>query len=300
MKLAFKKSTYLFSLFLASALTLSCDNSDSSNAGKFYENEISIPFMVHAGATHLQCGIEMTQLGTSNATGFVQDFRLFIHDVALIDKNGTVYPITLADNKWQTQNVALISFADKSDCPNVAGDNLDSNMEIVGSYDAPNDAVIEGLAFRVGVPFELNHADPTEAESPLNIPSMAWNWQAGYKHMRVEASINSQAFVFHLGSVGCDGDPLTGGTTECEHNNRPEIILKHFDIDLSAVEIDFQSLLENIDVNSGGSCHSSESQAAICQGIFDSLGLDFYDGDLNTLKQANEGQSVFHSAFKHD
>ncbi len=116
MKLAFKKSTYLFSLFLASALTLSCDNSDSSNAGKFYENEISIPFMVHAGATHLNCGIEMMQLGTTNATGYVEDFRLFIHDVALIDKNGTVYPITLADNKWQ--RLILLLFVRLPKCIN--------------------------------------------------------------------------------------------------------------------------------------------------------------------------------------
>ena len=301
MKSFFKKPVYILFLSLISVLTFSClDSGSSKKSNDILEQDISIPFMIHAGSTHLLCGVEMTQLGSTNESGFVKDFRLFVHDVKLIDENGDIYPLELSKNNWQTQNVALLSFADKENCPDIAGETLETNLQVAGKFSAPKNALIKKLSFKVGVPFALNHEDPTKAESPLNIPSMAWNWQGGYKHMRVEAIINEQAFLFHLGSIGCDGDPLSGGTTACAHNNRPKILVDHYDIDLSAVEIDFRSLVENINVSAGGSCHSAAGQAAICKGIFDSLGLDFYDGSFNTLEQENEGQSVFKSAFKHD
>jgi len=50
-----------------------------------------------------------------------------------------------------------------------------------------------GISFEVGVPFELNHADPTLAAPPMNLTSMFWNWRAGYRFMRVDLVTASPA-----------------------------------------------------------------------------------------------------------
>lgn len=52
-----------------------------------------------------------------------------------------------------------------------------------------------GLAFDMGVPFALNHADVTAAPSPLNIQALWWNWQGGYKFMRVDMRTGAPRFV---------------------------------------------------------------------------------------------------------
>src|SRR5690606_23160382 len=128
---------------------------------------ISIPFMVHAGSTHAYCGVELSNLGTGANTGYMERVRIFVHDVTLIDEDGTNYPVSLENNDWQTENVTLLSFADKENCVENTEDTIETNMEVLGKIEAPKNAVITGLSFKVGVPFELNHQNPTTLEEPL-------------------------------------------------------------------------------------------------------------------------------------
>lgn len=71
-------------------------------------------------------------------------------------------------------------------------------------YDGENTAIdflsdhfelqtIEGLRISIGLPPEINHANPLEAEPPLNIPSMHWNWNPdlGYIFARIEGMYDS-------------------------------------------------------------------------------------------------------------
>src|SRR5690606_24874243 len=154
-------------------------------------------------------------------------------------EDGSTYPITLEKNDWQTENVALLSFANKENCVENSGETLETNMEVVGKIEVSKNATLKGLSFKVGVPEALNHKDQTEAESPLNIIGTFWGWNTGYKFMSVEATVNTDKnFIFHLGSK-CNNSVsvATGDEPDCYFSNRPEIMLHHFDTDVSAVQI---------------------------------------------------------------
>ncbi|PJN92728.1 metallo-mystery pair system four-Cys motif protein, partial [Amaricoccus sp. HAR-UPW-R2A-40] len=45
-----------------------------------------------------------------------------------------------------------------------------------------------GLAFEIGVPFDLNHGDPTLAPAPLDLTAMFWTWRGGYKFLKFEVA----------------------------------------------------------------------------------------------------------------
>lgn len=281
---------YTLSIFLLASLGLTSCNGGSSSDAK----QVEISFLPYVGADPWTCGNALSNLGTTNETGEITDFRLYIHEVTLISDADDEYPVNLKNNDWQTAGVTLLDFANKAGCD---GETKATNMKAIGSYKAPADTLITGIKFSVGVPFDLNHANRLEAESPLNIASMNWNWQGGYKFVRIEATIaDTKAYLFHLGSVGCDGDPGTGGTTGCTYENVPQIELSGFDIDESAVKIDFQALIQDTDLSGSGpfNCHAMAAEADICEGAFDNLGLDFYDGS-GVIPQATTGQTVFTS-----
>src|SRR5690606_26475677 len=122
----------------------------------------------------LKCGVPMDSLGTTNETGSIEDFRLYVHDIKLIGENGDSFPLTLDNNDWQTANVTLLSFKDKENCATNAGEILPTNNLAKGTHKAPANTVITGIRFGVGVPFALNHQNPSSADSPLNISSMHW------------------------------------------------------------------------------------------------------------------------------
>ena len=62
-----------------------------------------------------------------------------------------------------------------------------------------------GVRFEVGLPFDKNHAEVTLQPSPLNLSRMFWNWNAGYKFMRLDIRSTGQprGWLVHLGSTGC-------------------------------------------------------------------------------------------------
>jgi uncharacterized repeat protein (TIGR04052 family) len=278
------------------ALLAACssDSNDDDNTD-YIEQDISISFMGHTGADHVMCGMTASNMGTGAASGMVTDFRVFVHDVTLIDEDGEEFIITQTDNDFQTARLTLLDFRDRSDCTQMSGEtNPAYNSEVIGTFQAPEGTLISAIKFGVGVPFELNHANPLTADAPLNSSGMQWNWQGGYKHMRIEGKFDSQPYVFHLGSTGCDGEPQSGGTTACSNNNRPTITLTEFNPDMQAVVIDVQALTEDteLDADGGAKCHS-QMDNAVCSEQFNALGLS-HNGTTSN------GQTVFSLAMKHN
>ncbi|MEM8614095.1 MAG: MbnP family copper-binding protein, partial [Cyanobacteria bacterium P01_H01_bin.105] len=165
------------------------------------------------------CG-QAYELGAPATAMAPLDFRFYVSEVALLDADGNEVPLILQqDGKWQHQNVALIDFEDKSGA--CANGTVDTRAQVVGTVPAGD---YSGVKFTLGVPFGLNHVDSTLAPSPLNLTSLWWNWNFGYKFARIDltpatemagasaaqtkqhAAEEFSGFAFHLGSVGCQMD----------------------------------------------------------------------------------------------
>jgi uncharacterized repeat protein (TIGR04052 family) len=166
------------SILLAIAIALGC----SAVKAQSDRQEVSIDFEAWVGDRKFACGESYENVGTSESTITPTDFRFYVSDVALIDEEGNAVPLELEqDGKWQYQNTALLDFEDGSGvCDN---GTTETRSVVTGTVPEGN---YESLQFTMGVPQQLNHEDAAIAPSPLNLSSMWWNWQGGYKFLRVE------------------------------------------------------------------------------------------------------------------
>ncbi|MEM8720705.1 MAG: MbnP family copper-binding protein [Cyanobacteria bacterium P01_G01_bin.39] len=162
---------------IAAAVLLSC-----SAAPVLSQEEIAINFEAFVGESEFACGESYEEIGTGSSTITPTDFRFYVSDVALIDEDGNAVPLELEqDGKWQHQNVALLDFEDGTDsCDN---GTPETRTQVVGTIPEGD---YESLSFTLGVPSQLNHNDAAIAPSPLNLTSMWWNWQGGYKFLRLD------------------------------------------------------------------------------------------------------------------
>lgn len=238
---------------------------------------ITLQFAARAGDQDFSCASTLGGLGTSAGTWTPLDLRLYAHDFTLIGEDGDEAPLALTqDGMWQQGTLALLDFEDGGGtCDN---GTPETNAVVTGT--AP-DGAWTGLRFQVGVPFELNHQDASVADPPLNLSSMFWSWNGGYKFIRLDgetAGIPDGA-VFHLGSTGCSADD-EGVITDCTAPNVASITLEGFDPASSTVVLDLAGLFAavNLDADEGGSelCMSSPADPE-CGALFAALGLDFGD-----------------------
>lgn len=234
------------------------------------------------GAT-LHCGQAYDGVGLSGATLKLQDFRIFISAVRLIDDKGREVPIKLIpDGVWQDDKVALLDFEDATgNCNGNPATNTSVRITAPKGHYA-------GLVFQIGVPFELNHQDPTLAPAPLNVAATAWPWRIGYKFTTIDLATSpapgktatASGFSIHLGSTGCGDGPIsTPPTVACANPNRPEYRLTNFDLATNTVVLDLGDLLAQTDIttnapNSAPGCMSFEDDDD-CIAIFDRFGLPF-------------------------
>ena len=174
MYLSFNKS-----ILLAIAIIL---GTSSQVRAQSDTKEVAINFEGWVGDEEFVCGESYENIGVSESTITPSDFRFYVSDIALIDEDGNAVPLELEqDGKWQYQNTALLDFEDGTNsCDN---GTTDVNTTVVGSVPEGD---YQGLQFTMGVPEDLNHEDAAIAPSPLNLTSMWWNWQGGYKFLRVE------------------------------------------------------------------------------------------------------------------
>jgi uncharacterized repeat protein (TIGR04052 family) len=185
------------------------------------------------------------------------------------------------DGLFQQNNLALLDFEDAtSDCSEIGTSLLNREVNFTA---APGDYL--GLSFTMGVPFELNHQDSSTASSPLNLGAMQWNWQVGYKFIRLDLVSDSGApFNYHIGSTGCASSaPTQAPQTECQRSNRMKVVLQGVDFsNIPVVELNLDALLSgtNVEVNSEGTapgCMSGPTDPE-CPAIFEKMGLDLQTG----------------------
>jgi uncharacterized repeat protein (TIGR04052 family) len=238
---------------------------------------VTIRFKAVVGAEGFECGRSYKGIGATNSTIRPKDFRLYLHNVRVLDETGNAVPVELTqDEKWQLDGLALIDFENgKGSCGN---GTPETNTVISGTVPAGH--TYSGLQFTVGVPFEKNHTDLTKMSSPLDLTALAWVWNAGRKFMRVEVATTGKprGWVLHLGSTGCTpNETKMTVPTSCLHPNRPEIVLTGFDPRRDQVAVDLAALLKDSDIDSkpdqtSGGCMSN-TQDPDCVPFFANLEL---------------------------
>lgn len=300
-----------------SALALGCDEDVPAQAlpadGGTGSPSV-LRFEARIGSELFSCSRAYQGLGKTKVAIEPLDFRLYVHDVRLVSEDGSEVPFVLTpDGKWQTRDVALLDFEDRTGtCVN---GNADLNGELRGV--APP-GKYKGVKLRLGVPFSLNHADVASAAPPLNVSSLFWSWNGGYKFARVDARVKGLAgmdggtggmgdggmggmdggmdhggeanvFNIHLGSTMCAGEPAQGSPiTSCGRPNRGEILLTGFDPLAKAIVIDLAALTADSDLsrNGGGApgCMSGDDDPE-CPSILERLGVDPSTGEANAARQ---------------
>lgn len=243
---------------------------------------VTLQFEGRVGQKVFSCADTQTALGTPPSDVKITDFRLYIHDIRLHAAGGGDVPVTLEqDGLWQYQDLALLDFEDKTgSCANGTGETNGAVHATApkGTYD--------GVSFKLGVPFALNHADAATAPSPLNLSGLFWSWNGGYKFLRVDSvpAAGGMPFNIHIGSTGCMGDFANGGIESCDRPNVAEITLTGFDPTTTKILVDYAALVATSDLatNAGNApgC-MSESADPECAAVFQGLGIDVADGSLH-------------------
>lgn len=299
------KHAILLSILALTAPNLGCDD-HSHDEPHTHGKPIELRFAAQVGAEAFGCDKTFADVG--GATLEPLDFRFYVHDVRLVDATGQEWTVTLdQDGLWQSANVALLDFEDKSGtCEN---GTAPTNTSVKGTYDTGHDEVdFTGLKFRIGVPFSLNHGDASAAASPLNLSGMFWSWQGGYKFMRLDMRVAGSSsepgphgegagINIHLGSTGCALEAGTQSVSACSAPNRPEVTLADLDAATDTIVLDYAALVAGIDLaqdpypdpalgDASPGCMSSKDDPE-CEAIFTHLGLDVQSG------QPAGSQSVF-------
>ena len=208
---------------------------------------VEIRFEAVVGAMPFSCTSSFTGVGMAASPWTPLDFRFYVHDVQLVPESGAPVAVSLdQDGTWQYRNVALLDFENASGtCAN--GTAL-TNASVRGRVTAPAGTRWAGLRFKLGVPQDLNHQNPAAAPSPLNLSTLFWAWQSGYKFARIDGRSGTNAVNIHVGSTGCTGDAMAG-TVTCTEPNRPEYVLTGFDPTQNFVVADLGRLVGTTDVS---------------------------------------------------
>ena len=201
------------------------------------------------------------------------DLRFFVSDVVLIDTDGAEHPVVLTgDERWQQANVALI------DLENGEGNCVNGTMETNTTLSGMADTVdIRSLRFTIGVPFQLNHSNPLQADAPLDDAAMHWHWRSGYKFLRAGVTTAADGFWLHLGSTACQG--TVQNISACRAPNRVTVELAGLSSQSININVDLSALFEGVDFDDGirSDCSSGPSESA-CSAPFAALGLAFGNG----------------------
>jgi len=205
----------------------------------------------------------------------LNDLRFFVHELTAIQGDHEI-AIGLDQSAWQYGEVALLDFED-----GCGTGNPDTNAIVTGTV---ADADIDGICLTVGIPDYLNHVNPDLQPSPLNVSAMFWNWNDGYKFIRVDGNNpnitdDTGRFNIHLGSAGCgDTDKTTPPTESCTFPNRPRYCFEGFDPDAQTLVFDVGAVLQDSTiVNTPATrpgCMADPSDPE-CQLIMPRLGVDF-------------------------
>lgn len=253
---------------------------------------VTIQFQAKVGTADFACGQTYAGLGAETTDISPRDFRFYVHDVTLIRDDGARVPLALdQDGAWQYQNVAFLDFEDFTGA--CQDGTAETNTSIRGT--APN-ATYTGVEYTIGIPAAMNHADLTTLPSPLNVTGLWWSWRSGHIFLAAvtHAEITTPTpgtndHYFHLGSIGCTGEPAMGQTATCTKPNRPLIQLSGFDPLTQPIIADFGALFPKANLATSVGCHSFTQDP--CAWPFDFVGLNWFTGS-----QTPSTQKLFRTA----
>jgi uncharacterized repeat protein (TIGR04052 family) len=282
------RAPLLSTLLLAALLpTLGCgddhDHDDHDHETPATTQGVKIDFALMAGDEAFGCDKSFAGLGRGGSTWAPRDAKLYVHDVKLINDEGVAVPVVVTDDgAWQAGGVVLLDFEDGAGT--CANGNAAVNISVRGEIAADT---YTGISFVLGVPFEANHQDAAAAVSPLNVTTMFWSWQGGYKFMRIDGESDGlpMGALLHLGSTGCELS-AENVVSACANPNRPTITLPAFTLD-QAVVLDLKELFADahLDADEGGApgCMSGVDDPD-CAPIMRNLGLPFGDAAATTQR----------------
>jgi len=235
---------------------------------------VSIRFAARASGQPYSCERASAKtVGESTITGFA----LFVHDAVLISVDGERVPVVLDDDGiWQSGGVALLDFEDGTGvCKN---GTADVRTVVTGTV-AAGGKEVAGLEFSIGVPFALNHQDPSKARAPLTGTRMHWSWRGGYKFLRLDGvSAEGRGFRIHIGSTGCEG--RITDISSCKRPNLARVSLALFDPAADTVVIDLDRFFaERLRTAESASpdCMAAADEPG-CGSVFKALGLGLESG----------------------
>lgn len=260
---------------------------------------VTIAFKAQIGSSPFQCGRSYPGVGAPATTITPTDMRFYVSNVALVDAAGRRVPVALdQDGVWQYRDIALLDFEDGSG-PCRQGGNAGLNATVKGHV-PPGKYV--GLAFDMGLPFDLDHGDATIAPSPLNSSAMFWAWAPGYRFVKVDllgaaapmpamagmpgmaampgmANMRQTGFALHIGSTGCDGRTMTSRPARCAQPNVVKVVFARFDPARDKIVFDMAAALAATDFghnapNTPPGCMGDQADAD-CKPIFAAFGLPF-------------------------
>ena len=264
------------------------------------DHPVTINFVAEVAGTPFTCAQAYDGIGVTGSTVEVADSRVFVTNARLIGADGAETPIALdQDGIWQLDNVALLDFEDATGtCVN---GTPAMNTTLRGTVPAGD---YTGFAFDIGVPFALNHGDPTLAPSPLNLTRLFWNWQGGYKFITIDLATSGQpieaaqtagdhsgqalaapsarSWSLHLGSTGCASEARTvPPVAQCANPNLVAVRFDAFDPVANTVIFDVAPVLAeaNVDMNTpetSPGCMSFLNDDD-CVPVMSRLGLPFRD-----------------------
>lgn len=210
---------------------------------------------------------------TETAPVRLTDLRFYVQNLRFVTAEQQELPLNLvADGLWQNDRVALLDFENgEGACLN---GSAETNRIVRGSYSG---GPISSLEFDIGVPAELNHADPLRAAPPLAYTEMHWHWASGYKFMRAGIETDNDSFFLHLGSSRCEG--TIGDIRGCAAANRPTVLLPDFNPNMHTVVLNLEKLIGAVNLWDGvrTDCMSGPTNEA-CRGPFAELGIEFESG----------------------
>ncbi len=213
----------------------------SSSGGTPY----SIKFSATVAGAPFSCTQSYPDIGLSKSTIMPGDLRMYIHDVALVRADGQPVPLALTpDNKWQSNNVALLDFEDGTG--NCNTNSPETNLTVVGT--APKEDDYTGVQFALGVPSGVDHLNAETAAPPQNDPAMWWSWLGGYRFIRVDVSTPANSsWNFHLGAMVCSGASMDSIT--CQFDDQSVVKLVGFTPGSSTVNLDLATLFADSDLD---------------------------------------------------
>jgi|SaaInl8_200m_RNA_FD_contig_41_1318305_length_2998_multi_7_in_0_out_0_1 uncharacterized repeat protein (TIGR04052 family) len=262
--------------------------------------EVKIYFSPEVENRAINCASNF-HVGSGEANATLKDFRMFISEVALLNESGKKVDVTLDQNDWQYENVALLDFEDGTAGCAESGNTPDLRAYISGKVP---EGIYSNVAFTLGVPKVINHNKYPDVKM-LNHSKMDWGWQNGRKFMKLEVvaqSENAKAWNFHLGSTDCSEDATDESGISCNQSNRVSVVLDNFNIEMDTVKMDLGSLFQSSDVaiNLGEKpgCMSFQKDPD-CEQIFSRLDLPYGEETNGECKSEGCKDQALFSVKKH-